>query len=126
MAKKSEPLQSAEKKFSSSEYEFTSEQILAREKLERDFEETLRVGREEGRKKGLEEGRKKGLEEAREEAREEGRKEGWKEGWEESCREVVSNALKLDLSMDQIAAITGLPLEEASRLADSLKGYRRI
>ncbi|MDR3154007.1 MAG: hypothetical protein LBW85_07000 [Deltaproteobacteria bacterium] len=90
MAKKSEPLQSAEGKFSSSEYEFTSEQILAREKLERDFEETRRVGREEGR--------------------------------EESRREVVSNALKLNLAMDQIAAITGLPLEEASRLADSLKG----
>ncbi|MDR3154006.1 MAG: hypothetical protein LBW85_06995 [Deltaproteobacteria bacterium] len=98
MAKKSEPLQSAEGKFSSSEYEFTSEQILAREKLERDLEETLRVGREEGR----------------EEARKEGR--------EESRREVISNALKLNLSMDQIAAITGLPLEEASRLADSLKG----
>jgi predicted transposase/invertase (TIGR01784 family) len=90
------------------------EQALARDKLERDFASFHYAGKTEGMAEGMAKGMAKG--------REEGMAKGMAKGREESRLELVSNALKLNLAIDQIAALTGLPVEEASRLVDSLKG----
>ena len=77
-------------------------------------------GREEGRAEGREEGRAEGRAEGREEGRAEGRAEGREEGRAEGEKkakiESAKRFLSMGLSVEQVAAGTGLSLEEIEKL----------
>lgn len=65
---------------------------------------SMEEGREEGRKEGREEGRKEG--------REEGRKEGVKEG----RADVARNLLSIGMTLEDIAKVTGLEIQDIEQL----------
>lgn len=65
--------------------------------------------------------RKKGLEEGRKEGRKEGHKEGFEEGIKEASIEVAKSLLKLGANtLEQIADITHLSIEEIQKLKENL------
>ena len=73
-------------------------------------------GKEEGIKEGLEKGKEEGIKEGLEKGKEEGIKEGLEKGKEEANR---STALRMKLrgfSLEDIAAITSLPLDEIEKM----------
>ena len=73
-------------------------------------------GRAEGRAEGREEGRAEGRAEGREEGRAEGRAEGREEGEKKAKIESAKRFLSMGLSVEQVAAGTGLSLEEIEKL----------
>ncbi len=75
-------------------------------------EKGLIKGREEGKQEGLIEGEKKGIIRGRKEGREEGRKE--------EKLSLARNLLLKGMVIDIIQEITGLSLEEISKLQDEL------
>ena len=74
----------------------------------RDIKNGMDTAKEEGRKEGREEGRKEG--------REEGRKEGREEGLHDAAITHAKAMRSAGLSIDLIAKITGLSVEEIMRL----------
>ncbi|MCL2589881.1 MAG: Rpn family recombination-promoting nuclease/putative transposase [Betaproteobacteria bacterium] len=75
----------------------------SREKMEWDNAARMQAAREKGLKEGLEKGREEGLEKGREEGRGEGREEG--------LLSVAHAALKRNLPIEEIMALTGLSRE---------------
>ena len=84
-------------------------------------QEALEEGRLEGRLEGLEEGRLEGLQEGRQEGRQEGHQEGLEEGFQRgeyrTKLTVVQQLLQIGMSLEQIAQVVELPLEEVERMA---------
>jgi predicted transposase/invertase (TIGR01784 family) len=80
--------------------------------LAQKIDDATEKGLQKGLQKGREEGREEGRKEGHKEGREEGRKEGREEGREEEKWTVVSELLKTDLTLEQIAKATRLSLEE--------------
>jgi flagellar biosynthesis/type III secretory pathway protein FliH len=58
--------------------------------------------------KGMEKGREEGIEKGREEGIEKGREEGIEKGREQGVRVVAKNMLTRGMSVDDVAAITGM------------------
>ena len=85
----------------------------SREKWEWD----MQAIREKGLEEGFEEGRKEGREKGLEEVREEGRKEGRDEGREEGLLSVAHTALKKNMPIEEIMALTGLSREKIQSLS---------
>ena len=77
-------------------------------------------GREEGRQEGRQEGREEGREEGRQEGREEGRQEGREEGRQQTALSVALALLRKGLPLEEVAALTQLPLAEVRVLAQAL------
>ncbi|MFQ5617323.1 MAG: hypothetical protein ACE5GO_12795, partial [Anaerolineales bacterium] len=75
----------------------------------------LKEGEEKGRATGLKEGRAAGLKEGEEKGRATGLKEGEEKGRKEGIIQVAANLLAI-LDDEQIASITGLPLETVRQL----------
>ena len=81
---------------------------------QRGLEEGLAQGREEG----LERGREEGLEEGRQEGLERGRLEGLEAGRQQGFEEAARGLLRQgSFSPDDIAGLTGLPVERVRELA---------
>jgi predicted transposase YdaD len=77
------------------------------------IETAIAEGRMEGEKIGIEKGEKIGIEK--------GRVEGEKIGEKKNTHKVIINAIKLDMSNEQISLLTGLSVEEIQEIRNSLK-----
>jgi hypothetical protein len=80
------------------------------------FAESVDEWTKQWKMEGLQEGRQEG----REEGLQEGREEGLQEGRQEMLYITVRNALRKQMSHDDIADLTGLSLEEIQRIASDL------
>ena len=85
-----------------------SREVLRMRITEWNTEEAIAVWREEA----MEEGLKRGLERGRTEGRAEGLERGLERGRTEGKRETARKLKAMGLSAEQIAAATGLPLDE--------------
>ena len=81
----------------------------------RDTHNQIEYAKKTGREEGIEEGLVKG----REEGRAEGRAEGLEEGREEGRYDLILKMVQNDLPIQTICEITGLSLEEVTKLKDS-------
>ncbi|MDR2207447.1 MAG: hypothetical protein LBE22_00510, partial [Azoarcus sp.] len=89
------------------------ERLLAesREKWEWDMQAIREHGIKKGLEKGLEKGREEGLQKGLEKGREEGLEKGLEKGREEGLLSVATAALKKNLPIEDIMALTGLSRE---------------
>ncbi|MBQ8761447.1 MAG: PD-(D/E)XK nuclease family transposase [Bacteroidales bacterium] len=74
--------------------------------------EGMLEGRAMGRKEGMREGLEKGIKKGIKKGREEGLAEGMKKGREETIRNIVANLRSSGTSLEFIAEVTGLTIEE--------------
>ena len=65
------------------------------------------------------EGFQEGMEKGKEEGREKGREEGMEKGMERKSVEIANNLIKLNMPLEQISQVTGLPIEEIEKLIQS-------
>ncbi len=72
-----------------------------------------RQAREEGMKHGLERGRREGMERGRQEGMEKGRQDGMQKALAETVRRMLA---LVKYTPEEIADVTGLPLEEIEKL----------
>lgn len=59
--------------------------------------------------------------EAKQEGRQEGRQEGKQEGRQEGIRQVAINLLNANMTVEQVATLTNLSIEDVQQLQASLK-----
>ncbi len=92
--------------------------------LEKGMKQGVKQGMEEGMKQGLEKGMKQGLEKGMKQGLEEGMKQGVKKGIEEGITqksiEIAKEGLKMNLTIIQIAKLTGLSEEKILELKQEL------
>ena len=79
-------------------------------------EEGIKEGLEKGIKEGLEKGKEEGIKEGLEKGMEKGIKEGLEKGKEEANRSTVLKMKLRGFSLEDIAAITSLPLDEIEKM----------
>ena len=82
------------------------------EGIQEGLEKGLKKGREEGLAEGMKKGREEGVAEGLKKGREEGVAEGMKKGREETIRNIVENLRSSGASVEYIADVTGLTIEE--------------
>jgi predicted transposase YdaD len=73
----------------------------------------IETAKEEGRMEGRVEGEKIGIEK--------GRVEGEKIGEKKNTHKVIINAIKLDMSNEQISLLTGLSVEEIQEIRENIQ-----
>jgi len=79
-----------------------------KEVQQRSKQEGIQEGRQEGRQEGIQEGRQEGIQE--------GRQEGIQEGRQEGRQAVALNMLRSGMTVDSIAQLTGLSLQQIQQL----------
>ena len=87
------------------------------ERMEKKFE---KIPLEEAKKFGREEGREEGRKEGRQEGLKEGIKEGKTIGVKESKKEFISNMLKKNLSIEQMAEYLNMNIQEIKDIIDEI------
>ena len=85
---------------------------------ERDTYNQIEYARESGREEGLKEGHKEGKEEGLKEGKEEGIKKGRAEGAKRNSCDIAKRMLEKGIDIETISELTGLTVEEVSRLRD--------
>ena len=92
--------------------------------MEKGMKQGLEEGMKQGVKKGMEEGMKQGIEKGMKQGLEEGMKQGVKKGIEEGIKqksiEIAEEGLKMNLTIIQIAKLTGLSEEKILELKQEL------
>ena len=96
-----------------SEDERERAKLMSRKKFETDMYSNIHTAEERGRITGRSEGMKEG--------RAEGMKEGRTEGKAEAVTEIIRNMKALGMSIDDIARITDMPLDEAAGYYEIIK-----
>lgn len=94
------------------------------EGMKQGLEEGMKQGVKQGMKQGMEEGIKQGIEKGMKQGLEEGMKQGVKKGIEEGIKqksiEIAEEGLKMNLTIIQIAKLTGLSEEKILELKQEL------
>jgi predicted transposase/invertase (TIGR01784 family) len=84
------------------------------------YQDALQEGEQKGWQKGLTRGLTRGLQKGwkkgKQEGKQEGRQQGRQEGKQEGKQEIALNLLKVGMSVDQVAQVTGLTIEQVRQL----------
>ena len=94
----------------------TRDKVLHKMTTERDLRNQMAYARKEAIAEGLAEGRAEGLAEGRAEGLAEGRAEGRAEGLTEATMQIAKNMRSMELDVEVISKVTGLPVDEIEKL----------
>jgi predicted transposase/invertase (TIGR01784 family) len=85
-------------------------------KYYRDLNNVVETSKQEGHQAGFKQGFEQGFEGGRQQGHDQGREEGREEGREAEKRQIALTLLQQNFSVEMVAAITGLPLEQIQAL----------
>ena len=80
------------------------------------YQDALQEGEQKGWQRGLTTGLTRGLQKGWKKGKQEGKQEGRQEGKQEGKQEIAMNLLRVGMSVEQVAQVTGLTVEQVRQL----------